>query len=223
MSAPTIVRDLVVAHTRALKLPGVARAFEPLARLARDAHWPHEDYLHEVLSAEQASRHESLIRQLIEARDTRELTRLQQRLLRVDVLIVDELGFVPFDRPGGELLFNLLTDRYERRATVVTTNRLCGAPHNRFVVIAVDAASWRRTKTSRRSWAAEAPSFFIPTSSSTSRSTRVRCCTKSRRAPLRPRRGPQRDQSAPDQDAVAGADRADREAQGVRQLLAVQR
>ncbi len=63
-----------------------------------------------------------LVRQLLEARDTRELTRLQQRLLRVDVLIVDELGFVPFDRTGGELLFNLLTDRYERRATVVTSN-----------------------------------------------------------------------------------------------------
>jgi DNA replication protein DnaC len=63
-----------------------------------------------------------LVRQLIEARDARELTRLQQRLFRVDVLIVDELGFVPFDRVGGELLFNLITDRYERRATVVTTN-----------------------------------------------------------------------------------------------------
>jgi DNA replication protein DnaC len=63
-----------------------------------------------------------LVRHLIEARDTRELTRLQQRLLRVDVLIVDELGFVPFDRIGGELLFHLITDRYERRATVVTTN-----------------------------------------------------------------------------------------------------
>lgn len=31
------------------------------------------------------------------------------------VLIVDELGFVPFDRPGGELLFNLISERYERR------------------------------------------------------------------------------------------------------------
>src|SRR5436189_1892747 len=79
MSAPAIVRDLVVAHTRALKLPGVARAFEPLARQARDAHWPHEDYLHEVLSAEQASRHESVIRQrLREARfpEVRPSTRL---------------------------------------------------------------------------------------------------------------------------------------------------
>ena len=69
MSAPTVVRDLVVAHTRVLKLPGVARTFEGLARQARDAHWPHEDYLQEVLSAEQASRHESVIRQrLREAR-----------------------------------------------------------------------------------------------------------------------------------------------------------
>ena len=66
--------------------------------------------------------HRDLVRQLLEARDSRELTRLQQRLLRVDVLIIDELGFVPFDRAGGELLFNLITDRYERRATVVTTN-----------------------------------------------------------------------------------------------------
>ena len=32
------------------------------------------------------------------------------------------MGFVPFDRAGGELLFNLLTDRYERRSIVVTTN-----------------------------------------------------------------------------------------------------
>jgi hypothetical protein len=69
MSAPTVVRDLVVAHTRMLKLPGVARTFESLARQARDSHWSHEDYLHEVLPAEEASRHESVIRQrLREAR-----------------------------------------------------------------------------------------------------------------------------------------------------------
>jgi len=40
----------------------------------------------------------------------------------VPLLIVDELGFVPFKRDGGELLFNLLADRYERRSTLVTTN-----------------------------------------------------------------------------------------------------
>ena len=40
----------------------------------------------------------------------------------VNLLILDELGFVPFDKDGGELLFNLLADRYERRSTIVTTN-----------------------------------------------------------------------------------------------------
>ena len=63
-----------------------------------------------------------LVRQLLDARDARDLGRLQRRLLGVEVLIVDELGCVPFDRAGGELLFNLLADRYERRSTIVTTN-----------------------------------------------------------------------------------------------------
>jgi DNA replication protein DnaC len=63
-----------------------------------------------------------LVRQLIEARDERILSRLHQKLRAVNLLIVDELGFVPFDRAGGELLFNLIADRYERRSTLVTTN-----------------------------------------------------------------------------------------------------
>ncbi len=63
-----------------------------------------------------------LVRELVEARDERELGRLQRRLQRVDLLIVDELGFVPFDRTGGEILFHILADRYERRSTMVTTN-----------------------------------------------------------------------------------------------------
>ena len=47
---------------------------------------------------------------------------MQQRLQRVDLLVIDKLGFVPFDRVGGELLFNVFADRYERRSTVITTN-----------------------------------------------------------------------------------------------------
>jgi DNA replication protein DnaC len=63
-----------------------------------------------------------LVRELVEARDERELGRFQRKLQRVDLLIVDELGFVPFDRTGGEILFHILADRYERRSTMVTTN-----------------------------------------------------------------------------------------------------
>jgi DNA replication protein DnaC len=62
------------------------------------------------------------VRQLHEAKDDRELGRLHRRFQRVDLLIVDELGFVPFDRTGGELLFHLLTERHEQRSTMVTTN-----------------------------------------------------------------------------------------------------
>jgi len=205
MSRAAVAKDLIRAQARALKMPGLARAYESLARQAREEHWSHEEYLHEVLAAEQTSRQESavrhrlrdarfpeeksldgfdfsaaegvsapqiaelargdwitraenvilagpigtgkthlaialgieaakqrrrvlfaraadLVRSLVEAHDKRELGRLHRRLRYVDLLIVDELGFVPFDRAGGELLFNLLADRYERKSCVVTTN-----------------------------------------------------------------------------------------------------
>jgi DNA replication protein DnaC len=63
-----------------------------------------------------------LVRTLVEARDARELGRTQRKLERVGLLILDEVGFVPFDRTGGELLFNLVASRYERRSVLITTN-----------------------------------------------------------------------------------------------------
>ncbi|HEY2682823.1 MAG TPA: IS21-like element helper ATPase IstB [Steroidobacteraceae bacterium] len=205
MSRAAVAKDLLVAQMRALKMPGAARAFEALGRQAREEKWTHEEYLHEVLAAEQTSRNDSavrhrlreahfpetktldafdfravegvtatqvadlargdfidrtenvifagpigtgkthlaialgveaarkrrrvlfvraadLVRSLVEARDARELGRLQRKLQSVELLIVDEFGFVPFDRKGGELLFNLLTERYERGSVIVTTN-----------------------------------------------------------------------------------------------------
>jgi len=205
MSRDAVAAELVKVDARALKMPGLARAYETLAREARDSKWTYEEYLHEVLAAELASRSDSavrhrirdarfpeqktldsfdfnaaegldaaqvarlarcewvkkaenvilagpigtgkthlsialgieaakqrfhvafvraadLVRSLVEARDKRELGRIQRRLSRVDLLAIDELGFVPFDRTGGELLFNAITERYERKSVLVTTN-----------------------------------------------------------------------------------------------------
>ena len=63
-----------------------------------------------------------LVRALTEARDARVLTRLHDRLRRVALLVVDELGFVPFEKAGGELLFDVLSTRHERGATILTSN-----------------------------------------------------------------------------------------------------
>jgi DNA replication protein DnaC len=63
-----------------------------------------------------------LVRALTEARDARLLTRLQDRLRRASLLLLDELGFVPFEKAGGELLFDVLSARHERAATIITSN-----------------------------------------------------------------------------------------------------
>lgn len=63
-----------------------------------------------------------LVRILTEARDARSLSRLQERLRKASLLILDELGFVPFEKAGGELLFDVLSARHERASTVITSN-----------------------------------------------------------------------------------------------------
>jgi len=62
VSRAVIAKDLVVALGRALKMPGLARVFEALARQAREEHWTYEEYLHEVLTSEQTSRRDSAVR-----------------------------------------------------------------------------------------------------------------------------------------------------------------
>ncbi len=74
----------------------------------------------------------SLAHELIEAKDERRLMRFQKMLSSFELLIIDELGFVPLSKTGAELLFEVFSRRYERSATLVTSNTLCGAPHNRF-------------------------------------------------------------------------------------------
>jgi DNA replication protein DnaC len=64
----------------------------------------------------------TLVNELIEARDEKHLLRAQKNLARVQLLIVDELGFVPLSKTGAELLFDVFSQRHERGATLVTSN-----------------------------------------------------------------------------------------------------
>jgi DNA replication protein DnaC len=64
----------------------------------------------------------TLANELIEAKDERRLMRFQKMLSGFELLIIDELGFVPLSKTGAELLFEVFSRRYERSSTLVTSN-----------------------------------------------------------------------------------------------------
>ncbi len=63
-----------------------------------------------------------LVNELVEARQERALQRLVQKYVRYDLLIMDELGYVPFSKEGSELLFQVLAERHEKGSVIITTN-----------------------------------------------------------------------------------------------------
>lgn len=64
----------------------------------------------------------SLIIELKEARNERVLQRLKNKFQKYDLIILDELGYISFDKEGAELLFNFLSSRTEHASTIFTTN-----------------------------------------------------------------------------------------------------
>ena len=64
----------------------------------------------------------SLVNQLEEAQKKFGLDQFLKRLDKIDLLIVDELGYLSFSRSGAELLFQVFADRYERRSLLITSN-----------------------------------------------------------------------------------------------------
>jgi DNA replication protein DnaC len=63
-----------------------------------------------------------LVTQLEKSQQEHRLDRTLAALDRLDLLIVDELGYLSFSRAGAELLFQVFADRYERRSLLVTSN-----------------------------------------------------------------------------------------------------
>ena len=64
----------------------------------------------------------SLVTHLLEQRENRSLQRAHKQLERMDLIILDELGYVPFSKAGAELLFDVVSRAYEQTSLILTTN-----------------------------------------------------------------------------------------------------
>ncbi len=101
-----------------------------------------------------------LVNELVEARDAQALSKLVARYARYELLVLDELAYVPLAPPEAELLFQVLDERSEVSALIVTTNlpfgewtkvfpepRLCKAVVDRLTfnahIIETGTESWR--------------------------------------------------------------------------------
>lgn len=63
-----------------------------------------------------------LVTKMLEARKNNNLTKLMEQLMKPRLLIIDELGFIPFSEDGARLLFDVFSKRYERGSIAVSTN-----------------------------------------------------------------------------------------------------
>lgn len=64
----------------------------------------------------------ALCNELIEARDEKILSRTIKRYAGYGILVLDELGYIPFSKEGSELLFQVLTERHEKKPVIITSN-----------------------------------------------------------------------------------------------------
>ncbi len=64
----------------------------------------------------------NLVNQLSDAKKAGNLSKLFNNLRKLDLLICDEWGYVPMDRASAQILFQVISDSYERRSVIITTN-----------------------------------------------------------------------------------------------------
>ena len=109
-----------------------------------------------------------LVTELLECREEKRLQRLQKQIQRLDLLVLDELGYVPFSKTGAQLLFEIVGRAYEQQSLMVTTNlrfeewtevlgseRLTGAMLDRLThkchIIEANGESYRLKQAKKRS------------------------------------------------------------------------
>ena len=63
-----------------------------------------------------------LINELLEAQDAHRLTQLERALSKLDLIVLDEVGFVPFSQRGAQMLFTFISQRSQRGSLLVTSN-----------------------------------------------------------------------------------------------------
>jgi len=64
----------------------------------------------------------ALVNQLTDAKAQGELRRLFKQIEKTDLLICDEWGYIPFEKEGAQLLFQVISECYEKRSVIITTN-----------------------------------------------------------------------------------------------------
>jgi DNA replication protein DnaC len=64
----------------------------------------------------------ALVNKLSEAKRTKELSGFIKQIMKNDLLIFDEWGYIPLDRDGSQLLFEIISECYERKSIIITTN-----------------------------------------------------------------------------------------------------
>lgn len=64
----------------------------------------------------------SLVNQLIDANQKGQLTKLMNQIEKLDLLILDEMGYLPLGKEGAELLFQVISMCYEQKSIIITTN-----------------------------------------------------------------------------------------------------
>lgn len=63
-----------------------------------------------------------LINELLEAQEAHTLSKLESRLMKQELIILDEVGFVPFSQRGAQMLFAFISQKYLRGSLIVTSN-----------------------------------------------------------------------------------------------------